>query len=218
MSSVCGPSTAKNEFAQEPPREQFITARNEGGQFMTFGKEKPADLVPEGGAGGHGKSSDMSNMLLHIEQLESKLSQKEKQLLETQQRVEKFSARTREGMQSALGSLMKKWMDACETKDEKCKEHFKHCMEKLVANSAEENGVWQMMVAASKLHQRQEHDLDKLRVENNELKQKIDSHYATHGARTREDSLGKRKAEGEPESGEDAGSMWENFAKDCAGF
>jgi len=38
------------------------------------------------------------------------------------------------------------------------------------------------------------------------------------GARTREDSLGKLKAEAEQESGEDAGSMWENFAKDYVGF
>jgi hypothetical protein len=46
-------------------------------------------------------------------------------------------------MQRALDSLMKKWMYVCETKDEKCKEQFKHGMEKLVQNSAEENGVWQ---------------------------------------------------------------------------
>jgi hypothetical protein len=52
-------------------------------------------------------------------------------------------------------------------------------MEKLVQSSAEENGVWQIMVAASVIHQRQEHDLDKLRMENNMLKQKIDGHYAT---------------------------------------
>ncbi len=181
MSSAGGPSSGKSEYAPEQPREQFITARNETGQFVPFGKEKELEPMAAGGhgAGGHGPgkvvpSADMSNMLRHIEQLEGKLSAKEKQLLEAQQRVEKFSARTREGMQSALDSLMKKWMDACETKDEKCKEQFKHGMEKLVANSAEENGVWQMMVAASALHQRQEHDLDKLRVENTELRQKID--------------------------------------------
>jgi hypothetical protein len=242
MSFVGGPSTARNEYksdfgqeqrgheqrAQEPrgqepraheQREAFITARNESGQFQSFGKEK-AEAEPAGHSGerASAKSGDMGNMLRHIEQLESKLSAKDKQLLEAQQRVEKFSARTREGMQSALDSLMKKWMDACETKDEKCKEHFKHGMEKLVANSAEENGVWQMMVAASALHERQEHDLDKLRVENNELKQKIDGHYATPGSRTSDNVLGKRKAEEEPESGEDATSMWDSFAKDCAGF
>jgi hypothetical protein len=93
-------------------------------------------------------------------------------------------------------------------------------MEKLVANSAEENGVWQMMVAASALHEKQEHDLDKLRGENTELRQKIDGHYATPGARTREDVLGKRKAEAEPDGhdGDTTASLWTDFAKECGAF
>lgn len=232
MSSVgassSGKSEYKSEYAPEPAREQFITARNEGGQFHPFGKQEQ-----EPAAGGHGgpapgaglakglpPNADMTNMLRHIEQLEGKLSAKDKALVDAQQRVEKFSARTREGMQSALDSLMKKWMDACETKDDKCKEQFKHGMEKLVANSAEENGVWQMMVAASALHEKQEHDLDKLRGENTELRQKIDGHYATPGARTREDVLGKRKAEGEADGhdGDAAASLWTDFAKECGAF
>ena len=219
-----GKSEYKSEFASEQrerePREHFITARNENGQFQSFGKEKHEVPAPEPGNSGErgsAKNGDMTNMLRHIEQLEGKLSAKEKQLMEAQQRVEKFSARTREGMQSALDSLMKKWMDACETKDEKCKEQFQHGMKKLVEHSAEDNGVWQMMVAASALHQRQEHDLDKLRVENNELKQKIDGHYATPGARTRDDVLGKRKAECEPEIADESSTLWDSFAKDCAG-
>ena len=206
----------------EPPRDTLrgeqarAESRNEHGQFAPpGGKDKQqtdyADSRPR-------EVGDMGNMLRHIEALESKLALKDKQLSDTQQRVEKFSARTREGMQSALDSLMKKWMDACETKDDKCKEQFKHGMEKLVQNSAEENGVWQMMVAASALHEKQEHNLDKLRGENSELKQKIDGQYASSDARTR-DVLGKRKADAEPE-GDGAGSvaLWEDFAKECGQF
>jgi len=251
---------------QTQQREQFITARNEQGQFVPMGnreynikdfaggssKEHMKDYGSSGGSGNSGnsggsassgnnggggnkeygsshnvvnhktedKGSDMSNMLRHIENLEAKLSQKDKQLHESQQRVEKFSARTREGMQSALDSLMKKWMDACETKDDKCKEQFQHGMKKLVENSAEENGVWQMMVAASALHQRQEHDLDKLRLENSTLKQRIDGHYATSESRT-DNALGKRKAEDDLRnevSNESTDSMWASFAQDCGAF
>ena len=212
------PGQSKNDYSAEALREQ--PPRNEHGQFAGF-VAKTQDPEEGQGSGMRGQSQakhDMGNMLRHIEQLEGKLTVKEKQLLEATQRVEKFSARTREGMQSALDSLMKKWMDACETKDEKCKEQFKHCMEKLVQNSAEENGVWQMMVAASSLHERQEHDLDKLRLENNELKHRIDGQYATSDARTRPDVLGKRKADGEPETGEDTAGMWASFASECAGF
>ena len=123
-------------------------------------------------------------------------------------------------MQNALDSLMKKWMDACETKDDKCKEQFKHCMEKLVQNSAEENGVWQMIVAASALHERQEHDLDKLRGENDTLKQRIDGQYATPSSRTG-GALGKRKADNEPEqdvSNVAVEDMWAHFASECGAF
>ena len=212
------PREAQREAPREHAREGFAPSRNEHGQFAPGSSskapeyaERASDIRPAE------KGSDVGNMLRHIEALEGKLAQKDKQLSDAQQRVEKFSARTREGMQSALDSLMKKWMDACETKDEKCKEQFKHGMEKLVQNSAEENGVWQMMVAASALHQRQEHDLDKLRGENTELKQRIDGHYATPGART-DSALGKRKAEAEPERGEDASALWEDFAKECGQF
>ena len=163
----------------------------------------------------------MTNMLRHIESLESKIASKDRLLQEAHQRVEKFSSRTREGMQSALDSLMKKWMDACETKDDKCKEQFKHGMEKLVQSSAEDNGVWQMMVAASALHQRQEHDLDKLRGENDTLKQRIDGHYATPVSRTG-GALGKRKADEDPQIDNAAAAagddMWSSFATECGAF
>ena len=202
----------------EAPRSELNFARNEVGQFSARQSEASAGQAKEYKV--DEKSGDMVSMLRHIEQLESKLSVKDKQLSEAHQRVEKFSARTREGMQSALDSLMKKWMDACETKDDKCKEQFKNGMEKLVQNSAEENGVWQMMVAASALHQRQEHDLDKLRGENTELKQRVHGHFATSSSRT-EGNLGKRKAEEDPDQATSTAtgdSLWESFAANCSGF
>lgn len=154
----------------------------------------------------------MNNVLQHVESLQKERSNLLKELDEAKKRNERLSVKTREGMQSALDTLMKKWMDAVETKDEKVKDQFKCGLEKLVSNSAEDNGVWQMMVAASALHERQEHNLDKLREENETLKTRIDGHYATEDAR-----LGKRKADDQAdrESVNDAetGSMWDDFAK-----
>jgi hypothetical protein len=154
MSSSGAPGPNKNDYAAEAVREQQQLPLNEHGQFAGFvAKTQDPEYVEGQGSCMRGQSqtkNDMGNMLWHIEQLEGKLTVKEKQLLDATQRMEKFSARTREGMQIALDSLMKKWMDACETKDEKCKEQFKHGMEKLVQNSAEENCVCQMMVAAQK--------------------------------------------------------------------
>ena len=94
-------------------------------------------------------------------------------------------------------------------------------MEKLVQNSAEDNGVWQMMVAASALHEKQEHNLDALRLECNELKQKIDGHYATPASRT-DNALGKRKADDVLDrsdvGAENTASIWDDFAKECQAF
>ena len=229
------PSGTRQELRPDP-NTSTITARNENGQYASLNRERQEherpredgqrkeNVNPNDGKQYESKvsgNSDMTNMLRHIEQLENKLKQRENELTDAKGRVEKFSQRTREGMQSALDSLMKKWMDAVETKDDKCKEEFKKGMEKLVQNSAEDNGVWQMMVAASALHEKQEHNLDALRLENNELKQKIDGHYATPASRT-ENALGKRKADDELDRSdvvaESTASIWDDFAKECEAF
>ena len=154
-------------------------------------------------------------MLKHIETLEKMKEKLENDLKIEKSKNEKMSAKTREGMQSALDTLMKKWMDAVDTKDDRVKDQFKDGMKKLVENSAEENGVWQMMVAASSLHERQAHDLDKLRSENEEMRKSIDGRFATPESR-------KRPAESQLDRASvveyATSSMWDNFAKDCAGF
>ena len=239
-----GPSTRQAERADN---NTVITGRNDLGQYVSLNKDKqldprddyrqneyrqkenresnearPSENQQKPAEKSYDKSgSDVTNMLRHIQSLEKQLMLRDGELTDAKSRVEKFSQRTREGMQSALDSLMKKWMDAVETKDENCKEEFKKGMEKLVQNSAEDNGVWQMMVAASSLHERQEHNLDQLRLENNDLKQKIDGHYATPSSRM-DNALGKRKADEDIGPGsvgaENTNNIWEDFAKDMSSF
>jgi hypothetical protein len=123
-----------------------------------------------------------------------------------------MSQKTKAAMQSAMDTLMKKWMDAVETKDEAVKQQFKGGLDTLINKSADENGVWQMMVAASALHERQEHNLDKLRAENNELRGRVDSSFATPESRVG----AKRKAEADLGPGDvaPAPDMWAAFASD----
>ncbi len=157
-----------------------------------------------------------SNMLKHIESLEKIRERLENELRTEKNKNEKMSAKTREGMQSALDTLMKKWMDAVETKDDKVKDHFKEGMNKLVQNSAEENGVWQMMVAASALHERQTHDLDKLRTENEEMRKGLDGRFAAPESRKRPADEQLDRASVEDAGGADA--MWDDFARDVGGM
>ena len=171
--------------------------------------------------------TDMTNVLKHIQDLESNNSTLKNQLKEAVERTGKLSAKTREGMQSALDTLMKKWMDAVETKDPNVKDEFKGGLERLVKNSAEDNGVWQMMVSASSLYQRQEHDLDKLRTENTDLKQRVDGMYGTSESRTgdkrarldRGDRVDGTQAANDAADHEPArDSIWADFASSMAQF
>ena len=161
----------------------------------------------------------MSNILAHIKQLEVSKQDLEKALKDANERNSKLSQKTREGMQSALDTLMKKWMDAVETKDDKVKHDFKGGLEKLVSQSAEDNGVWQMMVAASSLHARQLHDLDEISRENKALKERVDGLYASPESRV---VGGKGKAEDQLDrcSVEDTGgsSIWDDFASSVGRF
>ncbi len=69
-----------------------------------------------------------------------------------------------------------------------------------------------MMVAASALHERQEHNLEKLRLESNELRGRVDSSFATPESRTG----AKRKAETELGPGDVSNTkdMWAEFVID----
>lgn len=165
------------------------------------------------------------NILQHIKTLEASKAelQNEKAALEQQlrqadARADRLSVKTREGMQAAMDTLMKKWMDAVETKDETVKEEFKGGLDKLINKSAEENGVWRMMLAASSLHDRQEHNLEKLRLENNELKTKVDDLYGSSSSRVvggkhRMEEQGDRSSVQAPTL-----NIWDEFAKDLKGF
>lgn len=165
------------------------------------------------------------NILQHIKTLEASKAelQNEKAALEQQlrqadARADRLSVKTREGMQAAMDTLMKKWMDAVETKDETVKEEFKGGLDKLINKSAEENGVWRMMLAASSLHDRQEHNLEKLRLENNELKTKVDDLYGSSASRVvggkhRMEEQGDRSSVQAPTL-----NIWDEFAKDLKGF
>ena len=170
-----------------------------------------ADATAAAGAN-RPETQDLNNVLSHIKNLEQQKEDLEKRLKETEERASRMSEKTKAAMQSAMDTLMKKWMDAVETKDEVVKQQFKGGLDTLINKSADENGVWQMMVAASALHERQEHNLEKLRGENNELRGRVDSSFATQESRVG----AKRKPEGDLGPG-DAGpakDIWADFATD----
>ena len=158
------------------------------------------------------ETQDLNNVLTHIKNLEQQKQELEKRLLETEERASRMSQKTKAAMQSAMDTLMKKWMDAVETKDDVVKQQFKTGLDTLINKSADENGVWQMMVAASSLHDRQEHNLEKLRVENNELRSKVDTMFTSPESRV----VGQKSKAIEDLSragASDVGDCWAAFEK-----
>jgi hypothetical protein len=181
----------------------------------------PADAVRKEEGGG----APEGNILQHIKmleksktQLELEKAQLEDQLRQADARAQRMSAKTRESMQVAMDTLMKKWMDAVETKDEVVKEDFKSGLDKLINKSAEENGVWRMMLAASSLHERQEHNLEKLRIENNELRTKVDDLYGSSASRVVGEKHKQPEQADRSHVAAPSGNIWEEFAKDLKGF
>ena len=189
---------------------------SDGGSSASVGessKKEETGVAPEG------------NILQHIRMLEQSKAaleqtktQLEEQLKQADARAERLSVKTREGMQAAMDTLMKKWMDAVETKDEGVKADFKGGLDKLIHKSQEENGVWRMMLAASSLHDKQEHNLEKLRIENNELRTKVDDLYGSSvsrvvGEKHRQPDQADRSSVQPPTV-----NIWDEFAKDLKGF
>jgi hypothetical protein len=79
-------------------------------------------------------------------------------------------------------------------------------MNRLVENTAEESGVWQVIACASTVHQRRLEEMERLRIENDALK--------LRGGEFRDESTRKRPREdGQPEPHQPS-NIWADFDND----
>eukprot|EP00960_Hanusia_phi_P024969 734541-Hanusia_phi.AAC.3 len=155
--------------------------------------------------------TELSQLLKHCKDLELQKTKLQQQLEEQLSHNKKLSEKTRQNMQHVLDTIMSKWVDAVDTKDDSVKKTFLEGMQRMVQNSAEDNGVWQMMVQASNLYDRQTHELDELRIENSQLRERVQGTFGSEDARM---SGEKRKAEDDLERPPAiSGDIWADFAK-----
>jgi predicted nuclease with TOPRIM domain len=82
---------------------------------------------------------------------------------------------------------------------------FKDGMERLVKNTAEDSGVWQVVVCASAAHSRRLNEMEKLRGENEELKNKMNEEFGG------KEGLRKRAREETKEAEKDGTDFWGGF-------
>ena len=150
------------------------------------------------------KETPSGNILSHVKTLELQL----KQLKDENSRL---SIAKQKEMQAIAKSMYESWLQDLDA-EPKIKEDFKSSMDKFARNAQEDNGVWQMMVAASNLHTRRQHDFDKLQAENKELRERVDGIYADSGART----VGEKSKADEQLSRDNVqpdNNMWDDFAR-----
>lgn len=154
-------------------------------------------------------TADLSSILSQVKGLEEEkakllqlLESERERVKEAQAKADKMSESKRQEMQQALDNVIMKWLEDT-VKEERLREEFKEGMTRLVKNTAEDSGVWQVVCQASNVHAQRLQELERMRVENEELKSRRDGDFRDEAAR-------KRPRE-EGEAAQDSSNIWTQF-------
>ena len=128
-----------------------------------------------------------------------------KELEITRQKVEKLTEGKRVEMKTALDTVVARWLEDS-VENETIRAQFKEGMERLVKNTAEDSGVWQVAVCASAAHARRLNELERLRSEHEELKTRMSGELGAEASRKRprEDTANANNNE----EGKDSSDFW----------
>jgi phenylalanyl-tRNA synthetase alpha subunit len=169
-------------------------------------------------AGSINTQQDLSSILSQVRGLEDEkakliqlLETERMRLKEVQAKTEKMSEAKRNEMRQALDTVIMTWLQDS-VKDEAVREEFKQGMNRLVDNTAEDSGVWQVVCQASNVHAQRLQELERMRVENEELR--------TRGGGDFKDDASRKR--GREETGESAGkdggfNIWTEFEQEIRG-
>ena len=112
----------QNDSTSVKPRDasgKFVSVTND--EVMTDSADKQKDVIntameatPSLG------DTSMSNMLKHIQTLESKLTEKDKELTETRKKNERITADTRKKMESLLNTVVAQFTKDLDVDDKTC--------------------------------------------------------------------------------------------------
>ena len=162
------------------------------------------------------QQQDLSSILSQVKGLEDEkaklvqmLEAERERLKEAQAKAEKMSESKRVEMQQALDTVIMKWLEDT-VKEEKLREEFKQGMDRLVKNTAEDSGVWQVVCQASSVHAQRLQEFERIRTENEELKSRGGGEFRDEASRKR----GRDEAES-VSSGKNAdANIWTEFEQD----
>jgi hypothetical protein len=151
---------------------------------------------------------DLTSVLNHVSALETEKRALQEHLTKQGERLERLTQAKRDEMKTQLDTMIVGWLKDIDVNNEEVKTEFMTGMERLVKDTKDDSGVWQVMCCASNAHRRNVMQLQKIQDEYNELKTKVEGGtFRTEDAR-----LGKRKRpEDEEEVVRGPGNIWDEF-------
>ena len=135
---------------------------------------------------------ELSSILTQVQTLQTDREKLMKELESARHKVEKLTEGKRAEMKGSLDTVIAKWLDDS-VENETVRTQFKEGMERLVKNTAEDSGVWQVVVCASAAHARRLSELEQLRQAHDELKTRMNGEFANEGSRKRQRDDTKEK-------------------------
>lgn len=160
------------------------------------------------------QQQDLSSILAQVKGLEEEkarlmqlLESERERIKEVQARADKMSEGKRNEMRQALETVITNWLQDS-VQDERVREEFKKGMGRLVEDTAEDSGVWQVVACASNVHARRLQELEAMRVENEKLKARDTGDF-------RDESTRKRPREEGGAHGDTGGNIWLEFEQEC---
>ena len=141
--------------------------------------------------------AELTSILTQVQNLQTDREKLMKELETARNKVEKLTEGKRVEMKTALDTVVSKWLDDS-VENEGVRSQFKEGMERLVKNTAEDSGVWQVVVCASAAHARRANELERLRTEHEELKTRMNGEFGNEASRKRGREETKESEESAP--------------------
>ena len=112
---------------------------------------------------------ELTSILTQVQTLQADREKLQKELEETKTNLSKLQEGKRAAMRNVLDTVINKWI-AESVENEEARKQFTEGMDRLVTDTRETSGIWQVACAASATHAKQTAELEKLRQECNELR------------------------------------------------
>ena len=149
--------------------------------------------------------AELTGILSQVQNLQTDREKLMKELEVAKQRVEKLTEGKRAEMKNALDTVVAKWLEDS-VENETVRTQFKEGMERLVKQTAEDSGVWQVAVCASAAHAKKIDELERLRAEHEELKTRVNGEFGNEASRKR-----AREETGGANNNEEPTDFWTGF-------